>query len=914
MSAPRQQTSDPAHDVLGHMRQPLDAIFAPRSVAVIGVTEEPGSAGRAILLNLVSSPFGGVVFPVTSARRSVLGIRAYPNLAAVPDPVDLAIVVAPAPEVPEIMSACVAAGVRGAVVISAGFRERGPAGAALEAEVLARAQRGNLRLLGPNCIGVMRPTIGLNATSAGTMAPRGKVGFVSQSGALGTAILDWSLRENVGFSAFVSLGSMLDVGWGDIIDYLGNDPDTQSILIYMETIGDARAFMSAAREVALTKPIIVLKAGRTAQAARAAASHTGALTGSDEVYHAAFRRCGLIRVETVADLFYMAGVLAKQPRPAGPRLLILTNAGGPGVLATDALIAHGGELAELAPTTLADLDALLPQHWSHDNPIDILGDATPERYARALEIAARDPNVDGVLTIYAPTGSAEPARIAEQLRSFAAPRGKPLLTSWMGGMSIAPAEALLEGTAIPSFRYPDTAARIFSRMWRYSYNVRGLYETPILAASSADELHAQAQAGGMVVAARAAGRTLLSGVEAQQLLHAYGIPIVAGRIASSVDEAVVMAHEIGYPVALKLHSSTITHKAAVGGVRLYLRDSAEVRVAYAAIAAAARNQGGTDAFAGVLVQPMVTQVGVELIIGSVVDPQFGPILLFGAGGGLVEIADDHAIGFPPLNSTLARRMMEQTRIWRALQGARNQPPVDIAQLEQIMIRFSRLVIEQPLVREIEINPLIARGEQILALDARAILHDPTSDPTTFPTPAIRPYPVRYVEAWTAKDGTSVTIRPIRAEDEPLMVRFHGTLSENSVYTRYFHLIKLDERVAHERLTRICFIDYDREMALVVEGPDRQTGERAIMAVGRLSKLHGTNAAEFAVLVNDHYQRMGLGAELLRRLVQIGRDEGLSRIVADILPENRAMQAISRRLGFQLRHNYSEGVLRAELML
>ncbi|HZT83504.1 MAG TPA: CoA-binding protein, partial [Gemmataceae bacterium] len=480
MKPPAPPPPELAHDILRPARRPLDVFFSPATVAVVGATETPGSVGRTVLWNLISSPFGGTVFPVNPKRPSVLGIKAYPGVKAVPAPVDLAVVVTPAPAVPAVVADCLEAGVKGAIIISAGFKEVGAAGAALERQVRDRLRGGRMRVIGPNCLGVMSPRTGLNATFAAGMARPGNVGFLSQSGALLTAILDWSLRANVGFSAVASLGSMLDVGWGDLIDYLGDDPHTHSIVLYMESIGDARSFLSAARAVALHKPVIVIKAGRTEAAAKAAASHTGSLTGSDEVLNAAFRRCGVLRVDSIADVFALADVLSKQPRPRGPRLTILTNAGGPGVLATDALIADGGELAPLAPETLAALDALLPPQWSHGNPVDILGDAGPDRYAKAVEVAARDPNSDGLLVVLTPQAMTDPTQTAEYLRPHARSTGKPVLASWMGGAGVEAGVAILNRADIPNFPYPDTAARVFHSMWRYSYNLRALFETPSL--------------------------------------------------------------------------------------------------------------------------------------------------------------------------------------------------------------------------------------------------------------------------------------------------------------------------------------------------------------------------------------------------------------------------------------------------
>ena len=917
MTKPKPPIGDPAHDVLGYERQPLDAIFKPETVAVIGATERQGSVGRTIMWNLISNPFGGTVFPVNSKRPNVLGIKAYRTISEVPARVDLAVIVAPALKVPEIMQECVEAGVPGAIIISAGFRETGVEGAELEERILDIARRGRMRVMGPSCLGVMSPVTGLNATFAGGMAQRGSVAFLSQSGALLTAILDQSMGENVGFSHFVSVGSMLDVGWGDLIYYLGDDSKTKSIVVYMESIGDARSFLSAAREVALTKPIIVIKAGRTEAAAHAAQSHTGSLTGSDEVLDAAFRRSGVLRVDHIADLFHMAEVLGKQPRPRGPRLTVVTNAGGPGVLATDALIQTGGELAEISPETMEGLNGLLPAPWSHGNPIDVLGDATPDRYANTLEIAARDPESDGLLVILTPQDMTDPTGTAQGLVRYAKTRGKPVLASWMGGPGVSTGVEILNRAGIPTFDYPDSAARVFADMWRYTYNLRAIYETPELADGDdgGDEPDRE-RVEEVISGARESGRTILTEREAKAILAAYGLPTVETRVANTPEGAVAAAEAIGYPVVLKLNSETITHKTDVGGVRLDLPNARSVREAYAATEASVLLKAGPGHFDGVTVQPMVDlKDSYELIVGSSVDPQFGPVLLFGSGGQLVEVHRDRALALPPLTTTLARRMMERTRVMEALKGVRGRDPVDIGELEKLLVRFSQLVVEQPWIRELDINPLLASPGHLIALDARVVLHEATTTEEELPKTAIRPYPNQYVSREELNDGTPVIVRPIRPEDERLMVRFHEALSERSVYMRYFHMLNLDQRTAHERLTRICFIDYDREMALVAERRDPATGEREILGVGRLSRNHvAVDEAEFSLLVNDLYQRRGVGTILLGRLLDVGREEGLHRITAEILPANRPMQNVSRKLGFSLRHDPEEGVVHADLDL
>lgn len=900
-------------------------MFSPKSIALIGASEKAGSVGRALLENLES--FRGRVFAINPSHPTLLGQKAFSTIGDVPEEVDLAVIATPAATVPGIVAECAAGDVKGAVIISSGFKECGPAGVELERQILER--RGTMRIIGPNCVGVMLPHIALNATFAKPLALPGNIGFISQSGALCTAILDWSRSSQLGFSAFISIGSMADVNWGDLINYLGDDPHTRSILLYMESVGDARSFLSAAREVALTKPIIAIKVGRAGAAAKAAASHTGALTGSDDVLDAAFRRVGVLRVDTIDELFGLAELLGKQPHPGGPRLAIVTNGGGPGVLATDALIECGGELAKLSGQTFDELDKLLPPHWSRGNPVDLLGDASPDTYAKAVEIVARDENNDGLLVILSPQAVTESTETAKGLRSFAKLHGKPILASWIGGVGVRPGMEILDRAGVPTFEYPDAAARAFCAMWRYSHNLDALYETPELTATAEID---RSRAEQIINRARKARRTLLTEIESKQLLTTYGIPTVQTKIAKNEAEAVEIANTIGASVVLKIYSQTIAHKSDVGGVKLDLRGAAAVRRAYreiqksvAAVSdrrnelAPAAEKHGTQraplqkAFLGVTVQPMVAHDGYELILGSSVDPQFGPVLLFGSGGYLVEVFKDRALGLPPLNRTLARRLMERTQIYRALKkGFRGRKPIDLAALEDLLVRFSRLVIEQCWIKEIDINPLLISPKQMLALDARVVLHDPQTREAELPRSPIRPYPTEYVITQNI-GGVEVTIRPIRPEDEPLMVKFHKTLSDRSVHLRYFGLVSLEKRIMHERLRRVCFIDYDREIALVADLKNRD-GNHQILGVGRLIKEHGTNEAEFAVLISDPWQGKGFGSELLKLLVQIGRKEGLRRITGHISPENTTMKSVSEQVGFSLHFNREADEWFAEINL
>lgn len=796
ISKPSGKQVEPAHSLFGRERYPLDVFFKPESVAVIGATEAEGSVGRSTLWNLISSPFGGTVYPVNPKRSRVLGMRTYPAVRDVPDGVQLAIVVTPAATVPGVIAECVAAGVRGAIILSAGFREVGAHGASLEREAMEEARKGSLRVIGPNSLGVMCPSTNLNATFAQGMARAGSVAFLSQSGALGTAVLDWADREQVGFSTFVSLGSMPDVGWGDLIDYLGNDSRTRSILIYMESIGDAGAFLSAAREVAMTKPILVIKAGRTPEGARAAAAHTGAQSGNDEVLDAALRRCGVLRVNSIADLFYMAEVLGKQPRPRGKRLTIVTNAGGPAVLAADSVILNGGDLAPLSLETIDALHAVLPPEWSRGNPIDVLGDATPERYAKAMEIVSKDATSDGFLVVLAPQAMTDPVQIADHLKAYGKLNGKPVLASWMGGSLVSPGIAILQSAGIPNLSYPDTAARLFCYMWSYSENLRSIYETPL----------------------------------AEPLTEERCEP----RVSPGNPEALLAAYDIAVPP--------------------------EARIT----------------------------------IGSFADDQFGPVVFiedeFGGRG----------VGLPTLTTTLAGLMLRSLRVYATL----DQPL-----WERLLVRLSRMVAEHPRIRRIAVGPFGVTAET----------HPADIPPDLLPRPAIRPYPVEYVAPWTLKGGLPVLIRPIRPEDEPLVARFHETLSERTVYFRYLSALKLSTRIAHERLIRICFIDYARQMALVAEHENPETGESEILAIGRLHKdwqafARGVREAEFALVVSDRFQGQGLGKELLRRLIAVARQEDVDTLFGEISAENMSMQAICRWMGFQIRRDYEDTTVVARLKI
>jgi acetyltransferase len=904
------------------VRHSLDQLFRPQSVAVLGASATPGSVGSILMRNLLENPFGGVVYPINPKRRAVHGVRAYPALAELPEPVDLAVIATPAGTVPGLMEQCVAAGIPAAIIISAGFSELGAEGRALENQIRTSAC-GKMRIIGPNCLGLIHPPSNLNASFAATMALPGKVALLSQSGAICTSILDWATEKHIGFSSFVSVGSMLDVDIADLMDYFADEPNTRSIILYVESIGNVRKFLSAARSVSRTKHVIVVKSGRHEAGARAAASHTGALAGSDAVFDAAFRRAGILRVTTIPELFNMSEILALQPPPSGPALAIITNAGGPGVMATDALMLAGGALASLNPQTLTMLNQALPPFWSRANPIDLLGDATAERYRIAVEACAKDAHVQGVLVLLTPQAMTNPTETARALMSFARCDGKPILASWLGGAAVRPGRELLSRAGIPTFDSPEAAIQAFLNMVQYRRNQELLYERP--ESLPQDRRPDTARVRQIFQSARAERRTLLTEAEAKEVLAAYGMPVARTISCKTAEEAVHAATEIGHPVVLKLLSSAITHKSDVGGVQLNLADEAAVRAAFARIQdnlakhvpltlpsspSEGRGKGkGDAAFGGVTVQPMIAERGFELIVGSSVDRQFGPVILFGAGGVLVEVLQDRALALPPLNRTLARRLMERTRIYLALKGVRGQAPVNLEALEALLVHFSQLLIDFPEIHEADINPLLAGARRIVALDARIVLTPADQPQDQRPRLAIRPYPSQYTQTLRLRNGEEVTVRAMRPEDEPLIIAMHARHSERTIRMRYFSLVKT---LSRDSLIRLCHLDYDREMALAAVRKDG-AGE-LMLGVSRYYLHPETGDAEFALIVSDAHQRLGLGRQLLQRLIEVARERGVKRLVGLVLAENEPMLALTASMGFTPPAPLEEGVVRVELSL
>ncbi len=873
----------------------LDKLFHPNRIAVIGASPTVGKVGQVVLHNLIHGGFQGEIHPVNPKYETVADLPAFARVGDLPRTADLAILCTPAATVPSLVAECGAAGIRAVIIISAGFRESGSRGEALEKAVAAEAARfDGLRVLGPNCLGIICPASDLNASFAGAMPGRGRVAFLSQSGALCTAVLDWARQEKIGFSYFVSVGNMLDVGLGDLIDYLALDEQTESIILYVESLNEVRDFMSAARAFARRKPIIAYKAGRFAKSAQAAASHTGALAGVDSVYQAAFARAGIERVFAVEEMFDCAELLARPKTPRGARLAIITNAGGPGVMATDALLEHNGELAELSPSSIDQLDAVLPAAWSHGNPIDVLGDATPDRIAGAVRIALQDPQVDAALVMLTPQAMTDPTRSAEEVIQVAAESSKPLITAWMGGDTMRDGVQRLNDAGIPTYAAPEQAVRAFMHLVSYARNRAVLYETPrdIPVEFPLDRAKLRAVFDTIL----SEGHDVLTESTSKALLEAYEIPVSKTYVAWSADDAVKLSNRIGYPVAMKVLASQITHKTDVGGVALDLANDHDVTLAYERIVESARRHRPEVPIQSVTIQRMVTEPsGVELILGAKRDPVFGAVMLAGMGGVAAELFRDRALELPPLNERLARRMLESLRCWPLLCGYRGRPAMQVDRLIEVLIRLSYLVADYPEIQELDINPLLVTPEKLIALDARIIL-----DRAAILTPArpyshlaIRPYPEEFIRSTRLRDGRPVLLRPIKPEDEPMWHQLLAACSQHSLWLRFRYLFM---ETTHEMATRFCFIDYDREIAIVAELDDQ--GQRKLVGVGRLVADAEHQEAEYAVLVDDAHQGTGLGALLTDYCLEICCRWGIRRVVAEVAPENQRMLNIFRHRGFE----------------
>jgi acetyltransferase len=873
------------------------------------------------LQNLRSGGFSGAIYPINAKRSTVQGLPAVAHVGELAVPPDLAVICTPASTVPEVVRECGEIGTRGLIIISAGFREIGPEGRALEDQIRREAARyEGLRIIGPNCLGVMAPHSGLNASFAAGSPQAGHVAFLSQSGALCTSVLDWALEKEIGFSHFVSIGNMLDVGVGDLIDYFGCDATTDSIVLYVESIDDARSFMSAARAFARRKPIVVYKAGRFAQSAKAAASHTGAMAGVDAVYDAAFQRAGAVRVSLVDDLFDCAELLARKRIPKGPRLAIVTNAGGPGVMATDSLLSRQGTLATLSNDSLAKLNSLLPTCWSHGNPVDVLGDAPPERFASALESILADQAVDAALVMLTPQAMTEPTAAARVVGEVASRSPKPVLAVWMGGKSVRQGIEVLNRFGVPTYHTPDHAVRSFMYLVSYSRNLEILYETPrdVPMAFTVDRPLVRGRFDELVASLGNEGSgppptaSVLSEESSKELLDAYGIAVTLPLRARTAEEAVKVANLVGYPVVIKIASPDITHKTDVGGVALDVPNEAEVRATFQRVTLAAREKRPDAQIAGVTVQRMVAAPdGVELILGAKQDPVFGAVILVGAGGVTAELFQDRALGLPPLNERLARHMLESLRSWPLLQGYRGRPAVNIDRLIEIIMRFSYLVADFPEIAELDINPLLVTPQEVVALDARMAINRQriTRPGRPFNHLAIRPYPAEYERRVTLADGTECRLRPIKPEDEPLWHELLASCSRESIWSRFRYLFK---ETTHEMATRFCYLDYDRELAIVAEV--EVEGGKKLVGVGRLVADTDHQQAEYAVLVSDRWQSHGLGGLLTDYCLEIARDWQLRGVIAETSPANTRMLTIFRDRGFELDSTLAPDVILARLAI
>ncbi len=883
----------------------LDKIFDAHRVAVIGASDKLTSVGYTVLRNLVGSGFRGVVYPVNRKHESVQGIQAFKDIRSLPHPPDLGVICTPAASVPGLVRELGEAGTRGLVIISAGFREAGEEGRKLERQVVEeQAKFLGMRILGPNCLGIIVPGIHLNASFAAATPKKGHVGFISQSGALCTSVLDWAIDEGIGFSYFVSVGNMLDVSIADLIDYFGSATETQSIILYIESITEAREFMSAARAFARTKPIVAYKAGRFAESAQAAASHTGAMAGVDAVYEAAFQRAGIERIFQIEDMFDIAELLATQQLVKGDRLAIITNAGGPGVMTTDALIDRAGELAELSEETMAKLNEALPRFWSHGNPVDVLGDAPPERFAKALEIVLQDKGVDAVLVILTPQAMTDSTGTAQAVGQAAAKAHKPVLAAWMGGQTVSDGVHLLNQAGIPTYRTPEKAVRAFMHLVSYARNLGTLHETPrdIPVAFTLDRRRLR----GVFDTILTEGGDVLSENVSKAFLEAYEIPVTKPYLARSAEEAVGVAHRCGYPVVMKIHSPQITHKTDVGGVVLNVGSDDAVRQTYDKIVKMAAEKRPDAQIIGATVQKMVSYPSsFELILGAKKDPLFGAVIMVGMGGTAAEVFRDRALALPPLNESLARRALESLKSWPLLQGYRGKPGANIDRLIEILIRFSYLVADYPEIKELDVNPLLVTPEEVIALDARVIVDRELAAHSVRPYShlAIRPYPEEFVAEQVLKDGTPAIFRPIKPEDEPMWHELVASCSTETIRFRFAYLFK---QTTHEMASRYCFIDYDREIAIVAEVED--SGQRKLIGVGRLVADVNHLAAEYAVIVGDRWQGHGLGGLLTDFCLDVAKRWGIRQVVAETTKNNARALALFRNRGFAMDDQKEEGVV------
>ena len=884
----------------------LDFFFNPKRIAVIGANENPTTIGCSIFGNLLGKGYKGAVYPVNSRAESVQGVEAYHTIADIQRDLDLAILADTCDTILAQLEECGQKGVKGVIILCPDFHYRAPDPQQMEIKIRSISQKYGFRVLGPNSLGFIRPSKGINASLFPQMPPKGNIAFIAQGATLATALLDRAVSKNVGFSYFVSLGSKFDIDFADMIDFLGIDPETRAIILYVESLWNGRKFMTSVRSFSYNKPIVVFKSGKYEESAHVALTHSGTLAGEDLVYDAAFSRAGAVRVDEMLDLFYLAETLAKQRRPKGNRLAIISNAGGPAVIAVDTLLTLGGVLAPLGPDTNDVLKNVLPQSKKLDkNPVDLLSDATPEQYETAISACLKDNNVDGVLVIQTPSFGAKPKETAEAVVSASKENPfKPVFTSWMGDSQVMPSRLFLNDRGIPTFVTPEQAVRNFTYMYRYDDNLRLLLETPedILK----DFVPDKNKVADIIKATSEKKKLLLTLNEAKDILSAYGIPVIQTTKAFNEEEAIRVAEETGYPVVLKIDSQKIFHTLKKGSIILNIKDRDRVADAFKKLRDVAAQSG--DPHAPVLVQPMIIKKGYELAIGAKKDPTFGSVILFGIGGELLAALEDYAIALPPLNQSLAKHMMMETRIFRYLQG-RSQYGELTKYLEEIVVRFSQLIVDFPHIKEIDINPFFITEEGGFALDAAVLFEDKILENITQcdgesypPHLSICPYPLKYVTEITLKNGAPAIIRPIRPEDEPLVAQLFKSFSEQTIVLRFFARFP---HLSHEQLVRYCQSDYDREMALVCV--IRDGGQEKIIGDVRIIKQPDLESAEMAIMVSDQWQGLGVGVALCTYCVKVAREAGIKRISMDILKVNTYMLHLSKRLGFKQVHIYDDYV-------
>ena len=886
----------------------LDKLFNPKSVAMIGASNRPRALGGLVMRNLLKGGFTGPIMPVNLKSEAVAGVLAYPDLASLPVVPDLGVISTPPSTVPEIIRQLGQKGTRAAIVLTAGMAlQNDDQGRTLQDAMVEEARQYDVRILGPNCLGLMVPGIGLDASFSHLPADTGKIAFVSQSGALCTAVLDWARAHGIGFSHFISIGDCAELGFADVLDYLASDPETRAILLYIECIRQRRNFMSAARAAARNKPVLVVKAGREAAGIKAAASHTGALAGADDVYDAAIRRAGMLRVHDLVELFAAVQTLARAKPLKGDRLALMTNGGGCGVMAVDHLIEDGGKLADLSDETIAKLDEVLPPTWSRGDPVDIIGDAPGERYVKATEILTAAEEVDALLILHAPTALVPATDVAQAVIDVAKETQINILTNWVGDDAVAPARRMFEAAGIPTYRTPGSATRAFMHLVEYRRNQEMLMETPASVATGF--VPATETARRVVEAALAGDRGMLSEMEAKMVLKAYGIPTVETEIADTPEEAATIAQEIGFPVALKILSPDITHKSDVGGVRLSLDTPEAIQAAAEGMLRTVATEMPGAEIHGFTVQRMALRPDAqELIVGITTDSIFGPVILFGHGGTAVEVIADRAVGLPPLNMSLARDQVSRTRIYRLLQGYRDRPPADLDAICLTLVQVSQMIVDIPEIVELDINPLFADEHGVLAVDARiGVLPAAT---LTEQRLAIRPYPKELEEAFTMASGRQVLLRPIRPEDEPEHLEFHSKLTPEDIRFRHFGMVK---DLPHSEMARFTQIDYDREMAFIASAP-REGGGHETLGVVRAVSDPNNERAELAIIVRSDLKGQRLGWKLLNKIIEYCRSRGTKELAAQVLPDNKRMLEFARSLGFETRAVAEENILEVTLEL